>query len=96
MNSWFKEIDRATTEAQVVASARDFLSLLHPRELEPLPKDCRQISIESVTDIDRWSGKLARECAAVHERSPEVEKLRDVVNYLSRARERIGEIRKAQ
>ena len=65
MESWFKEIERARTEAEVVASARDFCFLLHPRELDGLPGECRCFPID---------------------------RLRDLLDYLARARERLGEL----
>jgi hypothetical protein len=94
MNAWLKEIDRATTEAEIVASARDYCSLMHPRDLEPLPKEYREIRIENDADIPRLRERLAKGYAGLHAHASEVEKLRELLNYLSRATERLGELRK--
>ena len=92
MNAWLKEIERATTEAQVVASARDYVSLYSPPELAPLPEDCRQIRIDGHGDIPRWREKLARGYESARDNAPNAERLQDLVNYFSRATERLGEI----
>ena len=93
MNAWFKEIDRATTEAELVANARDYCALMHPRDLAPLPKEFREIHIESDSDIPRLREKLAKGYAGVRTHASEVEKLRELVSYLAKVTERLGEIR---
>jgi hypothetical protein len=94
MNAWFKEIDRATTEAEIVAHARDYCALMHPRDLEPLPVECREIRIESDADIPRVHQQLANGYAGVRSHASEIERLRDLLSYLSKARTRLGEIRR--
>jgi hypothetical protein len=94
MNAWLKDIDRATTEAEVVAQARDYCALMHPRDLAPLPQEDREIHIDSQADIPRLREKLARRVAAVQSQESETEKLRELVSYLSRASERLGELRR--
>jgi hypothetical protein len=94
MNAWLKEIDRATTEAEIVTSARDYCSLMNPRDLEPLPKEYREIRIENDADIPRLHERLAQGYAGLRAHASEVERLRDLLNYLSRATERLGELRK--
>ena len=93
MNTWFKEIDRATTEAELVSNARDYCALMHPRDLAPLQMECREIRIENDSDIARLREKLAQGYAGVRSHASEVEKLRDLVSYLSKVAERLGEIR---
>jgi hypothetical protein len=93
MKAWFKEIDRATTEAEIVASARDYCSLMNPRDLEPLPKELREIRIESDADIPRLRETLFRGYEGVRAHASDVEKLRELLDYLSRAADRLGEIR---
>ena len=95
MNAWFKDIDRATTEAEILASARDYCSLLNPRDLEPLPKEYREIHLDKETDIARLRERLAQGYAGVHAHASDVEKLRELLSYLSKAAERLGELRKS-
>ncbi len=93
MNAWFKEVDRATTEAELVSHARDYCALMHPRDLAPLPVECREIHIETDSDIPRLREKLAKGYADIRSHASEVEKLGELVSYLAKVSERLGEIR---
>lgn len=92
MNAWLKGIDQATTQAQIVATARDYVSLYSPPELAPFPEECRTIRIDGHDDIPVWREKLAKgyERAAVN--APNAARLQDLVTYFARATERLGEI----
>ena len=72
MNSWLRDIDRATTQAEILAHTQDYLSLVHPRDLAVLPEDLRTIRIERDSDIPVWRERLARGCASVHAHEAEV------------------------
>jgi len=97
MNSWLRDIDRATTEAEILAHTQDYLSLVHPRDLAVLPEELRTIRIEREGDIPVWRERLARGCASVREaHSSEVARVQEVVSYLSKAAERLGEIHGVQ
>ena len=52
-----------------------------------------EIRIENDSDIARLREKLAKGYAGVRSHASEVEKLRDLVSYLSKVTERLGEIR---
>jgi hypothetical protein len=93
MNTWFKDIERARTEAEVVASARDYCSLLHPRELDALPQECREIRIEASTDIPRLREQLTHGYDRVRDTDAETARLRLLVDFMARASDRIGELR---
>ena len=87
MDCWHREIERSHTEAEVVRSARDFLTLWSPRELAPVTLGWRDLSIESAADIERlkrWT---------VEESHGELPELGD---YFWHAAARIAEIRGAR
>ena len=92
MNSWFKDIERATSGAELVSRARDYCSLLHPRELAPLPKECREIRIDGESDIVRLRQALSDGYARLDD-FDDTQRLRELVDYLSRASQRLGELR---
>ena len=71
MESWFKDIERATSRAEIVANARDYCALLHPRDLAPLPAECREIRIEDAIDIAHLRERLSTvSCLVPRERVP--------------------------
>ena len=92
MNSWLRAIDSATTEAEIVSQTRDFLSLVHPRDLQPLPEECRDLRVESNDDIRRVKERLARGCAALRTHPDEADRVQALLSYVARASDRIGEI----
>jgi hypothetical protein len=93
MDAWFREIERARTEAEIVASARDYCSLLHPRELDALPEECRDVRIEDGLDIPRVRERVSDGYARILSGAAETERLRQLMEYLSRASDRLGELR---
>lgn len=92
MHAWFRAIDRATTEDELVAQARDFCSLLHPRDLAALPEDVRRIRIEHRDDIPRLRERLEACGAVARARAFDAEKVGDLLAYMDRASEKLGEI----
>lgn len=89
MKTWLRDIERASTPNDVVASARDYLSLWSPHEL---PAECREIRIEDEADIPRVRERLASGSATMAGRET-ADRFRDLVAYLSRASERLGELK---
>jgi hypothetical protein len=92
MKAWLNDIDHARTRAEVVACARDYVSLLHPRELDPLPQEYRELRIEGEADIPRLREKLTDGYARVRDAEEPTESIRDLVEYFSRASRRLGEL----
>jgi len=93
MNSWLRAIDSATTEAEIVAQTRDFLALVHPRDLQPLPEECRDLRIESNDDIRRVKERLARGCDSLRTHPDEAGRVQALLSYVARASDRLGELR---
>lgn len=89
MQSWLREIDRARTEAEVIATTRDYIALWSPAELCEFPEDCRTIRFDSQADIPRWRDKLLRGLAHMPEHSPRAD---DLVKLVARASDRLGEL----
>jgi len=93
MNAWFRAIERATTEAEIVAQARDYFALLHPRDVAALPEDVRQFRVDAPDDIARLRERLEACAAAARARAFDAEKVADLVAYVSRASAKLGEFR---
>ncbi len=91
MDCWHRELDQATTEADVARSASDYLALWAPRELEPLTLGWREVKVESASDVETlrtWlldSPRIGDPTAELH----------DLAGYFWHAAERIERIRRA-
>ena len=90
MKTWLRDIERAANEGEVVASTRDYVSLWSPREL---PEGCQEIRIEAEEDISHWRERIASGSPTMAGRQG-AERLRDLVAFLSRASERLGELQR--
>jgi hypothetical protein len=94
MDCWHYEIDKATTEAEIIRNASDYLLLWVPRDLDPVQLGLAEMRIESSDDIERvkrWLGdpQLGK-AAAISNRSH----LRELSSYFTHAASRIGELRR--
>ena len=92
MESWLKDIDKSRNEAEVVRHARDYCSLLHPRDLASLPQDLREVHIEKGADIAVAREQLARGYAQSRAHASEIEKLRELMTVLAHAAERLVQL----
>ncbi len=93
MKAWLEDMARARTDAEVLEEARAYCVLMHPRELAPLPPDCRCIRIDGPADLPRVTQRLAEVYAALQAQELDAPRLRDLVTYLSLATRRLGELR---
>jgi hypothetical protein len=94
MDCWHHEIDKATTEAEVVRYAGDYLLLWAPRDLDPVNLGLAEMRIESSDDIERvkrWLGdpQLGKSSATTNRSH-----LRELSSYFTHAASRIGELRR--
>ena len=95
MNAWFRAIEGASTEAEVVAQTRDFFALLHPRDLAALPEEVRHLRIDDAGDIPKLRERLEACGAVARARAFDAAKVTDLLAYVSRASAKLGEFRTA-
>jgi hypothetical protein len=93
MKAWLDDIARARNDDELLEEARAYCVLVHPRELAALPPDCRSIRIDDAADIPRVARRLTEAYAALRGQDLDSPPLRDLVNYLSHATRRLGELR---
>ena len=91
MDAWFRAIEHATTAEEIVAQARDFCSLMHPRDLAALPEDVRTIRIDSRDDIARLRERLEACGASARAKAFDAQQVSDLLTYIDRATARLGE-----
>jgi hypothetical protein len=96
MDCWHHEIDKATTEDEVVKSAADFLALWAPQELAPLTLGWRDLRIEDASDVERMKQWLVESVSSAHSISPHAAALRELASYFWHAAFRIHELRRSR
>jgi hypothetical protein len=94
MDCWHYEIDKATSEAEVVRSASDYLALWAPRELPPVQLGLAALRIENPDDIERVKSHLADRPATPM--TPRDSHMRELADYFFHAATRIGELRRTR
>lgn len=92
MDCWHREIENASTEAEVARSASDYLTLWAPRELEPLTQGWRELRIETAADIEKMKSWITEGPATSCTAAP----LRELAGYFWHAAARINEIRRSR
>ena len=58
--AWQRRIDETSSEADVVAIARDFVGRLSPSDVERLPEICRPVPIGRGSDVTEYASILVR------------------------------------
>jgi len=96
MDCWHHEIDKATTEEEVVKCAGDYLALWAPRELEPLALGLVEKSIESIEDVERVKRWLTDNNPGEYSNPSHAAHLRELAGYFWHAASRVDEIRRAR
>jgi len=94
MDCWHHEIDKATTEEEVVKCASDYLVLWAPRELEPLALGLVEMRIESGDDVERVKRWLTDSQASAYANSQHAAHLRELAGYFWHVSSRIGQVRR--
>ena len=93
MDCWQHEIEKATSEAEVVRSASDYLALWAPRELPPWSLGLSEMRICDGGDIERVNFHLSADNPKGKPTAACQSHLRELARYFSRASTRIGELR---
>ena len=94
MDCWHHEIEKATSEAEVLKSASDYLVLWTPREIPPWRLGLSEMRIADREDIERVRFHLSERPANAKPASTGESHLRELAHYFSRASERIVELRR--
>lgn len=94
MDCWHHEIDKATTEREIVRNASDYLVLWAPKELEPINLGLTDLRIETPDDIERVKRWLGDNRLKPNAGSRDSAHVQELAHYFSHAAARLGELRK--
>jgi hypothetical protein len=93
MLSWFHQLDGATSPAEVVAIARDYLATWTPEELARLPRACRPGRVRVAEDIDEMHSCAVDAYRTTRASGDELTALQLLTSFLVRASLRLAQLR---
>ena len=96
MDCWHHDIEKATSEAEIVKSAGEYLEIWAPRDIPPILLGLSKLSIETSDDIFRVKDNLADSPAKSKALPPEQSHLREIADYFGHAATRVAELRRRQ
>jgi hypothetical protein len=92
ITSWFSQIDRASSVAEVIGVARDFVATLTPDDLKLLPPDCRPGKLRDEADIEELHAMLVEAYRNSRATGQELETLQRLTSFVVRASIRLAEL----
>jgi len=92
MTSWFSQLDRAKSTADVLAVTRDFLATWGPDELQLLPPDCRPGRLRDEEDVETLHSTLVEAYRVSRATGRELEALQRLTSFIVRASIRLSEV----
>lgn len=91
MPYWFRQIDAATSAAEVVAVARDYLATWTPKDLAKLPRECRPGRVKSRGDLEQLHASLVEEYRLNRLAGEELSALQRLTSFVVRACVRLAQ-----
>ena len=92
MLSWFRQLDRASSVADVVRVTRDYLATWEPEELGLLPADCRPRRLKSHEDIEALHACLVDEYRRTRLEGDPLSALQRLTSFVVRASVRVAQL----
>lgn len=92
MLSWFRQIDRARSAAEVLAIARDYIATWTPEELARLPAECRPGRIRDETDLEELHSVLVDEYRRSRLGIDELAALQRLTSFMVRSSVRLAQL----
>ena len=93
MLAWFRQLDRASSAAEVVKVCRDYLATWHPEELARLPGECRPGRLKNTEDVDDLHACLVEEYRRNRVDGEALAALQNMTSFVVRASVRLAQLR---
>lgn len=90
--SWFRQLDKATSVAEVVAITRDFFALWSPEEIVQLPASCRPARFRDAADVEDLHRRAVEEFRSTRATGSELVLLKKLAGFMGRACMRIAQL----
>jgi hypothetical protein len=88
--SWQGQLEEASSEAEVVMTAKDFIARLTPAEIDRLPRECRPGKFFEANDVTSYAFSLMRHTSADVDEGAEL--LHTLAAFFSNASTRLSQI----
>ena len=89
MLSWFHQLDRASSVADVLRVAREYLATWDPEELGHLPRDCRPGRLKTSEDLEALHACLVDEYRRTRLEGEALSALQRMTSFVVRASVRL-------
>ena len=92
MTSWYSQLDRARSTADVLAVTRDFLATWSPDDWALLPAHCRPGKLRDMEDVEALHATLVEAYRESRATGRELEALQRLTSFVVRASIRLAEV----
>jgi hypothetical protein len=96
MLNWFRQLDDARSEPELLAVVREYFASLGPPELALLPPACRPRSIKSLADLDELHAQVVEEYRGSQSEGEALNALQRLTSFVVRAAVRSAQLRGEQ
>ena len=90
MISWQRDLESATSPAEVVQLTRRYIAAMPPDAFASLPEGCRPRLIASADDVLDWSERINQAYWRLRRESADVAPLQDIWGFFLRATTRLA------
>ena len=92
---WHRQLESTTSVEDLLATLRDYLASLTPRDLAHLPEKYRPLRIKGDDDVEYWTFRLSQHSGTEFEPWVDLNLMREVFNHFLHASARLSQIHKA-
>lgn len=92
MLSWFHQLDRAASIAEVIGVSREYLATWDPEELARLPRECRPGRVKSRADVEDLHACLVDEYRGTRLTGEDLSALQKMTSFIVRASIRMAQL----
>ena len=90
--SWFRQLEQATSVAEIIAVTRDFFALWSPEEIGQLPPSCQPARFRDATDLEDLHRCAVEEFRNTRSTGSELVLLKKLAGFMGRACMRIAQL----
>ena len=94
--SWFRQVENAQSESEVVAVARDYFAMWSPEEMGILPPAIRPPHLRDAVDLEELNRRAVEAFRETRASGEELELLQKLTGFVGRSCVRIAQLRERE